>query len=184
MTAKLKTEVSKLMSYALRHAPDEAGLSLDSEGWVAFADLEAAVLSRFDISPADLHDVIENNPKKRFTLEGQRIRAAQGHSVDVDLALAPAVPPARLFHGTSLENWTSIQEQGLEKMARHHVHLSVDEETANIVAARRKGAHIILAIDAARMVSDGSSFFRSENGVWLTDNVPSLYISIVEGAAS
>lgn len=184
MTAKIKTEVSKFMSYALRHAPDEAGLSLDSEGWVAFADLEAAVFSRFDISPADLLDVIENNPKKRFTLEGSRIRAAQGHSVDIDLALSPVAPPARLFHGTLLENWASIQEQGLTKMSRNHVHLSVDEETANIVAVRRKGTHIILAVDAARMFSDGYSFFLSENGVWLTDNVPGLYISIVKGAAS
>jgi putative RNA 2'-phosphotransferase len=86
-------------------------------------------------------------------------------------------PPAALFHGTSLTNWHSIEREGLKKMQRHHVHLSADVETAKIVAARRKGEHIILRVDAARMFSEGHSFFVSDNGVWLAESVPVQYLS-------
>lgn len=182
-STKLQTDISKFMSYVLRHAPHEAGLSLDSEGWVPFNDLKRAVLDRFDVSEDDILEVIESNPKKRFTLLDHRIRAAQGHSVTVDLALRPE-PPSKLFHGTSLESWPAIQVSGLKKMQRHHVHLSPDIETANIVATRRKGDYIILEIDAARMHAEGHSFFVSDNGVWLTDHVPSLYLSPLSGTAS
>ena len=181
---KLQTEISKFMSYALRHAPHEAGLTLDAEGWVSFNDLKKAVLDRFDVSEADILEVIESNPKKRFTLADHRIRAAQGHSVSVDLALSSAMPPLKLFHGTSLESWPAIQGSGLKKMQRHHVHLSPDIETAKIVATRRKGGHIILEIDAARMHAEGHSFFVSDNGVWLTDHVPSQYLSPLSGPES
>ncbi|NTF42140.1 RNA 2'-phosphotransferase [Rhizobium rhizogenes] len=183
-STKLQTEISKFMSYVLRHAPHEAGLVLDSEGWVSFDDLKKAVFDRFDVTEADILEVIESNSKKRFTLLDHRIRAAQGHSVTVDLALSPATPPSRLFHGTSLESWPAIQGSGLKKMQRHHVHLSPDIETAKIVATRRKGGYIILEIDAARMHAEGHSFFVSDNGVWLTDHVPSLYLSPLSGTAS
>ncbi|MGO7584479.1 RNA 2'-phosphotransferase [Rhizobium ruizarguesonis] len=177
MKAKLETEVSKYMSYVLRHAPDAAGLTLDSEGWVSFDELEKVLASKYDVSRADIIEIVENNPKKRFTLADGRIRANQGHSVDIDLALNQVEPPAVLFHGTSLTNWHSIEREGLKKIQRHHVHLSADVETAKIVAARRKGEHIILRVDAARMFSEGHSFFVSDNGVWLAESVPVQYLS-------
>jgi putative RNA 2'-phosphotransferase len=183
-SASLQTEISKFMSYVLRHAPHEAGLTLDPEGWVPFEDLKKAVFVRFDVTEADVLEVIETNQKKRFTLTGDRIRAAQGHSVGVDLALPSATPPSRLFHGTTMESWPAIRTAGLKKMQRHHVHLSADVETAKIVAARRKGVHIILEIEAARMHSEGHSFFVTDNGVWLTDHVPSQYLSPISGAES
>ncbi|ASY69048.1 MAG: RNA 2'-phosphotransferase [Sinorhizobium fredii] len=172
----LDTDVSKFMSYVLRHAPHEAGLALDSEGWTSFADLKASVLGRFGITESDLLRIIEENPKRRFTLDGSRIRAAQGHSVAVDIGLAPLTPPAILYHGTSAESVAAIVETGLQKMARQHVHLSADAETAKIVARRRKGNIAILKIDAKRMHSDGGQFFLSENGVWLTNAVQPEYI--------
>ncbi|MBY5396414.1 RNA 2'-phosphotransferase [Rhizobium leguminosarum] len=177
MKAKLETEVSKYMSYVLRHAPDAAGLTLDSEGWVSFDELEKALASKYDVSRAEIIEIVDNNPKKRFPLADNRIRANQGHSVDVDLALDQVEPPAALFHGTSLANWQSIEREGLKKMQRHHVHLSADVETAKIVAARRKGEHIILRVDAARMFSESHSFFVSDNGVWLAESVPVQYLS-------
>ncbi|MDF0699859.1 RNA 2'-phosphotransferase [Rhizobium sp. MC63] len=174
---KLETEVSKYMSYVLRHAPEAAGLTLDAEGWVSFDALERAVARKYDVSRADIIEIVENNPKKRFTLVDNRIRANQGHSVEVDLALTAVQPPADLFHGTSATAWHSIEREGLKKMQRHHVHLSADVETAKIVSMRRKGEHVILRVDAARMFSEGHSFFVSDNGVWLTESVPVQYLS-------
>jgi putative RNA 2'-phosphotransferase len=175
--AQLETEVSKYMSYVLRHAPDAAGLTLDGEGWVSFDELEKALTSKYDVSRAEIIAIIENNPKKRFTLVDNRIRANQGHSVEVDLVLTVVEPPADLFHGTSAIAWHSIEREGLKKMQRHHVHLSADVETAKIVALRRKGEHVILRVDAARMFSEGHSFFVSDNGVWLAESVPVQYLS-------
>ncbi|MGZ2429092.1 RNA:NAD 2'-phosphotransferase (TPT1/KptA family) [Rhizobium redzepovicii] len=109
--AKLETDVSKYMSYVLRHAPEAAGLTLDAEGWVSLDELEKAMTSKYDVSRADIIAVVENNPKKRFTLADNRIRANQGHSVDVDLALTPVEPPAALYHGTSSANWHSIERE-------------------------------------------------------------------------
>jgi putative RNA 2'-phosphotransferase len=177
METKLETEVSKFMSYVLRHAPEAAGLTLDAEGWVPFDAFEKALMSRYDVSRADIIEIIENSPKKRFALVDDRIRANQGHSIGVDLALKAVEPPAVLFHGTSLVNWPLIEREGLKKMERHHVHLSDDVETAKIVATRRKGDHIILRVDAARMFSEGYSFFVSDNGVWLAESVPVQYLS-------
>ncbi|WP_416066317.1 RNA 2'-phosphotransferase [Rhizobium sp. ZK1] len=181
MEAKLETEVSKYMSYVLRHAPEAVGLTLDAEGWVSFDAFEQALTSKYDVSRADIVGIIENSPKKRFALVEGRIRANQGHSVGVDLDLEPTDPPAILFHGTSRASWPAIEREGLQKMERHHVHLSADIDTAKIVATRRKGDYIILRIDAARMFSEGHSFFVSDNGVWLAESVPVQYLSLNAG---
>lgn len=171
------TAVSKFMSYVLRHAPQEAGQKLDAQGWVAFSDLAAAVKARFGTDRDDLLRIIAQNPKQRFTLVDNRIRAAQGHSVAVDIGLEARVPPKTLFHGTQTDKVDAILKAGLLKMERQHVHLSLDQATAETVAKRRRGPSAILKIDAERMHSDGGVFFLSENGVWLTETVKPEYIS-------
>lgn len=169
-------DISKYMSLVLRHAPHEAGLTLDENGWADFDTLCLALGKKFGASRADIQRVVAENPKQRFTLSGNRIRAAQGHSVDVDLALSPSVPPAMLYHGTKTAFLGSIMEQGLTPRSRRHVHLSKDIATAKIVAARRKGVDAILLVDAEAMAKAGIAFFLSENDVWLTDHVAPNYL--------
>jgi putative RNA 2'-phosphotransferase len=167
-------KISKKMSYALRHRPDAVGITLDANGWVGVAELLAALR----IDRATLNAVVEGNDKRRFAVDGDRIRASQGHSVPVDLQLVEAVPPATLFHGTASENLDSIRREGLKKGRRHHVHLSVDTATAFAVGRRRHPAEVaILRVDAAAMRDAGYAFFRSANGVWLTDTVPPAFIT-------
>jgi putative RNA 2'-phosphotransferase len=121
--------------------------------------------------------VVLESGKKRFVLEGNRIRAAQGHSVaGVTPVLRSKRPPSRLFHGTIAAHLDGILRKGLLPMRRHHVHLSADEATATTVGGRR-GAPVVLTIDAARMERDGYQFYVSDNGVWLTDVVPAKYLS-------
>ncbi|PZO80455.1 MAG: RNA--NAD 2'-phosphotransferase [Mesorhizobium amorphae] len=172
------TVISKFMSLVLRHEPKKAGLVLDANGWTDLGALVAAVGNRFGATEADVRRVVEENAKKRFTIDDGRIRAAQGHSVAVDLVLAQVMPPATLFHGTKVGNVPSILAEGLHRGKRHHVHLSPDRETASIVAKRRAGEDVILVIEAGRMAGDGVAFFRSENGVWLTDHVAPQYVSV------
>lgn len=161
------------MSLALRHDPANLGLTLDAGGWVPVADLLAAL----GIDRETLDHVVETNDKKRFAVvrgpDGvERIRASQGHSVEVDLGLVPVAPPDRLYHGTSAAALDSIRATGINKGGRHHVHLSVDTPTAQRVGARRGGPVAIITVDAARMAAAGHVFYRSDNGVWLTDEVP------------
>jgi putative RNA 2'-phosphotransferase len=123
--------------------------------------------------------VVETNDKKRFTLsaDGQRIRAAQGHSTEaVAITYAEKTPPDSLYHGTAERFMDSIRVQGLLPGQRHHVHLSADPQTA-IKVGQRYGTPHLLTIAAARMFQAGHKFFQAENGVWLTPTVPPEFLA-------
>ena len=169
---------SKRLSKALRHDPAGAGLTLDEAGWVPVAH----VLRAMRMDRATLDEVVAKNNKKRYEYseDGLRIRATQGHSVPVDLGLAPTTPPAVLYHGTVAAALDPIGTEGLRPMSRHHVHLSPTEETARAVGARR-GRPVVLVVQAARMVEDGFDFFVTSNGVWLTSRVPPRYLDLPGG---
>jgi putative RNA 2'-phosphotransferase len=171
-------DISRRLSFWLRHRPDAAGLELDDAGWTPVASVLAA-LEREGLadSAGRLRQVVAENDKKRFELseDGRSIRARQGHSIAVELDWPIAVPPEFLFHGTVKRFLGKILAEGLRPMKRHHVHLSPDSETASVVGARR-GKAIILRISSGRMAADGHVFRLSGNGVWLTDLVPPDYI--------
>ena len=171
-------KISKSLSKHLRHDPAGLGLTLTSGGWVSVDDLLAAYARRrVSLSRTELEEVVANNSKQRFSFDptGTLIRANQGHSVAVDLQLEPAMPPTLLYHGTGHLTAPIIAREGLHKMRRHHIHLSTDPETARAVGARH-GRPVIFRVDAAAMASDGHLFYCSDNGVWLTDAVPSEYL--------
>jgi putative RNA 2'-phosphotransferase len=173
--------ISKFLSFVLRHEPESIGLGLDAAGWACVNDLiekSAAAGKRFD--RALLQEVVDTNDKKRFALsaDGLRIRANQGHSIYVALGLSPCIPPQRLYHGTATRFLPSILESGLDKRGRHHVHLTEDTTIATAVG-QRYGTLALLEVDAARMHRDGIQFFRSDNGVWLTDAVPPHYLKVL-----
>jgi putative RNA 2'-phosphotransferase len=159
-------------------------LVLDEAGWVAVE----SVLHGFaeigtPITRDELQAVVSTSDKQRFAFseDGLRIRASQGHSVDIDLGYAPADPPTLLFHGTVKKFLDSIRSQGLVRGERHHVHLSATVDTAERVGQRR-GRPVVLQVLAAEMATGGHRFFLSANGVWLTDHVPPRYIVFPGGA--
>ncbi len=167
---------SKFMSLVLRHQPEKIGITLDEQGWTDFNTLvekSPGWMTRQLI----LRAVAENN-KQRFAIsdDGKRIRASQGHSVKVELGYEPAEPPEHLFHGSYPKVKEIILREGLKKMDRHHVHLSPDPQTAHTVGLRRGGRPVMFTVQAGLMFKDGFVFFESENGVWLTDHVPSKYL--------
>lgn len=187
MDERRTVKVSKYLSKHLRHQPERIGLALDANGWVPVEELlSAAAAHGTRITREELEHVVAVNDKKRFTIErgpeGHRIRANQGHTVEVDLALEPAEPPAYLYHGTVARFLDAIRAEGLRPMARHHVHLSPDRDTATRVGARR-GRPVVLSVDAGAMHRAGHTFLVSENGVWLTDAVPPEFLRL-PGAAS
>lgn len=170
--------LSKTVAYVLRHNPGAGGVTLDGAGWVAIDELLAGLqASGYDIGPDELDTIVHGSDKARYEIKQGRIRAAQGHSISVDLGLDRRTPPDHLFHGTVERFLASILESGLRPGERTHVHLSIDRETASTVGARR-GAPVILVVDAGRMDRDGHRFWRAENGVWLVDSVPAQYLTI------
>ncbi|GAB1480283.1 RNA 2'-phosphotransferase [Paracoccaceae bacterium] len=176
--SKSDKDHSRFLSLVLRHKPEEIGLTLDPQGWVAVEDL----LTRlpFALTRDDLNRLVAGSDKQRFALseDGQRIRANQGHSVTVELGLPATKPPAVLYHGTAAANQTSILSTGIDRRTRHHVHLSPTVETALRVGARH-GTPIVLQVDAEAMAGAGHSFFLSENGVWLVDGVPPEFLRVI-----
>jgi len=174
----MSKSVSRFLSLVLRHKPETIGIVLDKGGWV---DVDVLIQKLHEhgseVTREEIYSIVESNDKKRFSLseDGNRIKAAQGHSVDVKLELKREVPPFTLYHGTVEAAIAIIRREGLSKMRRHHVHLSKDVETATKVGARR-GKPIILEVQSRKMYADGHHFFLSDNGVWLTDQVPPQYI--------
>lgn len=165
---------SKFLSYVLRHQPDAIGLKLDGEGWADVQDL--IKLSNTDgrsLTLGLIEEVVATNDKKRFAFsdDGTKIRASQGHSVAIDLALEPVAPPEVLYHGTATRFLDSIKEKGLISGSRRHVHLSAELTTA-ISVGQRHGKATVLTVKAAEMHHSGREFFLSDNGVWLTSSVP------------
>lgn len=171
-------KISKFMSKYLRHEPEGLGLTLAPGGWVNVDDLLKACEARnFPVSLAELKEVVARNDKQRFSFDptGTLIRANQGHSTEVDLQLAPATPPDVLYHGTGQKSVPAIMKDGLKKMARHHVHLSREVETARKVGARH-GVPVIFEVDTRAMRAAGFEFYCSDNGVWLVDHVPMEFL--------
>ncbi len=166
----------------LRHQPQTIGLQLTGQGWAVVDDLlEKMQANGTLLDKKTLQYIVATNNKKRFAFsdDGTMIRASQGHSIKVDLSYTPVTPPDILFHGTAERTIFSILRDGLKKQQRQHVHLSADKETA-LSVGRRHGKPMVLEIMAGKMHKDGYTFFRSENGVWLTEAVPTIYLRIME----
>jgi putative RNA 2'-phosphotransferase len=170
--------LSKFLSRVLRHQPGEIGLVLDANGWADVRELmEKARKKRFHFDLEILQRIVATNSKQRFAFneDQTRIRANQGHTIDIDLGLEPQTPPDVLYHGTAVQNLEIIRKTGLKSMKRQHVHLSLDTKTAVQVGSRH-GKAVVLTIETGKMAAQGYVFYVSANGVWLTEEVPAEFI--------
>jgi putative RNA 2'-phosphotransferase len=176
------TRASKFMSLILRHDPSAAGITLDSAGWADLAALlDGMGKHGYPITRDNLDAIVREDAKQRYAIseDGLRIRANQGHSIEVDVGFEEMTPPEMLYHGTGEKSVATILRDGLKKMARHHVHLSIDEPTA-LTVGKRHGRPVIFRIAAGEMAKRGVKFYRSANGVWLVDSVPPEHLSAIE----
>ncbi len=181
MNEKRKTHISKFLSLILRHKPEKVGLQLDENGWANVAELvEKSAQAGNKFTFEELAEVVETNDKRRFAFDetNTKIRASQGHSLNVDVGFEEKLPPEILYHGTAERNVKAILEKGLQKMARHHVHLSADTETARIVGTRY-GKPVIFKIETGAMLTENFKFYVSANGVWLVEEVPPKFLEVL-----
>ena len=165
---------SKFLSLILRHKPQIVGIELDEHGW---ADVEELIHRVNGLNREILEKIVEQDEKQRYSFSADKklIRANQGHSISVDVELEELKPPEILYHGTAERFSASILAQGLLKMSRMYVHLSDNIETAEKVG-RRHGKPKIFIVESGKMFADGCKFFKSVNGVWLTEKIPAKYL--------
>ena len=172
-------KASIFISLVLRHKPEAAGIALDEHGWANVDELLNGLREHgHPITMEQLEEIVRTDNKQRYSFSEDKrlIRANQGHSIPVDVELSEAEPPEFLFHGTATRSLPAITEEGLKPMSRLYVHLSKDKDTARTVGARH-GVPAIITIRAGEMHREGYRFFLSENGVWLTKEVPSRFFS-------
>jgi putative RNA 2'-phosphotransferase len=178
------TKISKHLSYVLRHKPESIGIELDKNGWTNIKSLIEKSKDKIEFTFEELKEVVETSDKQRFKIseDGEKIKANQGHSIEVDLQLSPIVPPFKLFHGTAQIFLPYIMKEGLKKMKRHHVHLYSEEnidKAENTGSRHQKGVKpVILIIEAKQMCNEGFKFYKTENNVYLVDEVPPKYIKV------
>jgi len=178
ISEKQITSISKFLSLVLRHQPETIGIELDQNGWTDVDTLlEKSNSYGIKLDNVTLKHIVETNLKKRFAFSDtfDRIRASQGHSVEIELAYTSQRPPKTLYHGTCEKSVLSILDTGLHKQNRQQVHLSADIETA-IKVGQRHGKPFVFRVLTDQMFNDKFEFFLSDNGVWLTDNVPTKYL--------
>lgn len=170
-------KTSRYISFLLRHQPEAAGLTLDEHGWANTTELIECVSKTRHITMTLLEQIVSTDEKQRYAFNADKslIRANQGHSIPVDVELIPSAPPKKLWHGTAKKYVDSIDENGLLSQTRLYVHLSADYQTA-VTVGRRHGEPVVYTIDSAQMYADGYIFYKSVNGVWLTKNVPAIYL--------
>ena len=175
------TRISKYMSLILRHKPQVIGIHLDAHGWADVNALLAGISRKYPINRDILDEIVSRDEKQRYSFseDGTKIRANQGHSIQVDVELTLTEPPEMLYHGTAQRFAASIEAQGLLPQSRLYVHLSPNQETAEKVG-RRQGEPVIYLVDAGQMYRDGYRFYLSANGVWLTKVVPAPYLKCIE----
>ena len=173
---------SKFLSLILRHHPETIGIALDPQGW---ADVDELILKvnqagRYALDKVLLEEIVRTDNKQRYSFNGDhsRIRANQGHSIQVDVELEEKIPPEILYHGTGEKSVASILQQGLKPRSRLYVHLSPTPEVARQVGGRH-GKPVVFQVDAGRMSKDGVLFYLSKNGVWLVKEVPPKYLSFI-----
>ena len=168
---------SRFLSLVLRHKPQAAGIALDEHGWANVDDLLQGVSKSHPLTMAQLEEIVRTDDKQRYSFNNDKtkIRANQGHSIPVNVDLVECEPPELLYHGTGQKYYESIIKNGLVAKSRLYVHLSEEIETAKIVGLRH-GTPVVFTVSSGQMCRDGIRFYRSENGVWLTNYVSPGYI--------
>jgi len=178
LSSRRRTRVSKFLSGALRHFPEDVGLDLDAAGWANRSTVVSRATEKYDwVDETAVDAVVRTDPKGRFEVDDDRIRAAYGHSVPVDLESGDRPVPAILYHGTAPDNVPSIMDGGLRPMSRQHVHLSGSVKAAREVGSRHAADPVVLRVDAAAMVDDDNSITKRGRDVYTTDHVPPSYLS-------
>ncbi len=171
-------KISKLISYWLRHKPQDGNIQLDKFGWAKIDDILIALKSNnFDFTLSQLIELNKSFDKIRWEidLKNLKIKATHGHSVTIEQELNPEIPNEILYHGTASKNLSGIIKKGLISGQRQYVHLSESKEMA-LEVGKRHGKPFLIEINTKELIENGWEFFKTQQNVWLTSNIPAKYL--------
>lgn len=181
MNKKLEKKVSTLISYILRHKPEEFDIILDNKGFALIEDIIRAVNSQYiGITKEDIEYIVKNDSKGRYEIEDNSIRALYRHSFKNIVEKKPSKPPKFLYHGTKSDVLSLILSEGLKPMNRQRLCLSSDIETAEMVGNRRKKSEtVILKVRAEEAYNSGFNFYTEPNGIYMSDYIPGKFLEVL-----
>ena len=181
MSQSQKTKgLSKLMTYILRHRPDEFGLVLDQDGFVPIKELIQAIHEEEGwsyVRMVDIMYVVNASDRERFQIDEKRIRACYGHSLPTKIQYEPSIPPKILYHGTRRKAYPNILNHGLRPMGRQYVHLTTSEDLALRIGRRRDPNPVLLTIDAQKAHKEGILFYSANELIYLVETLPVQYFT-------
>ena len=162
---------SKRLAYLLRHSKLP-----NHKGWIKVD----VVQNELGVLLLDIQKNVYEDTKGRFEFSEDKssVRALYGHSIDVNLGLEPTTPPPVLYHGTAEKYIDSIMKEGLRPRKRNFVHLSETMDMAKQVGTRH-GSPVVLSIDIEAMIRVGYKFYKAQNGIWLTGDIPPIFLKAV-----
>ncbi|WP_054842285.1 RNA 2'-phosphotransferase [Vulcanisaeta distributa] len=187
LNGKLRSRLSHLMTYLLRHNPGAVNLSMDREGWVGIDELVNALRSRWDpkalswLTKEHVIAVALLDPKGRFEIRNGMIRARYGHSksLNVDIKYEVDSKVKTLYHGTTKEALVRIMREGIKPMNRKYVHLVLDPRDAYEVAIRHGNDVVILVVNADCLRKGGQQVLIATDRIRLVHYVPPQCIESV-----
>jgi putative RNA 2'-phosphotransferase len=175
MDRRTATRLSKFLSLVLRHRPDDYGLAMDEQGFVDFESLIDVLVAEdivAETAEQDVLELVEGSERRRFEIEGGRIRALYGHSSRIPLAYPSDDPPEALWHGTTPEHAAQVRAKGLQPAGRAFVHLSSTEEEARAVGGRHSEHPVLVRIDTRAAREHGIDFHQATELIWLCRSLP------------
>lgn len=175
MDRRTATRLSKFLSLVLRHRPDDYGLAMDEQGFVDFDSLIDVLVAEDIVAETaedDVMELVEGSERRRFEVDGKRIRALYGHSSRIRLDYPPDEPPGVLWHGTTAEHAQRVRSQGLEPEGRAFVHLSSTEDDARSVGGRHTDFPVLVSVDTRAAREKGLSFHQATELIWLCPSLP------------
>jgi 2'-phosphotransferase len=176
------TNLSKSLSWLLRHGAVQNGIKVSPDGYVLLDDV--LKMKQFSKNTLDeVQFVVDNNEKKRFDLKQDNsqyyIRANQGHSIEVaskikqeELLTKLTEPLENVLHGTTYEKYKLIKTSGLKKMERSHIHFAITDDFVvgnKDQSGIRYNAEVLIFLDMKSAMSDGIEFYVSQNKVVLSE---------------
>ena len=187
MDRRTATRLSKFLSLVLRHRPDDYGLAMDEQGFVDFESLIDVLVAEdivAETAEQDVLELVEGSERRRFQVDGGRIRALYGHSARIHLAYPPDDPPDQLWHGTTPEHAAQVRHEGLHPAGRAFVHLSSTEEEARAVGSRHTDHPVLVRIDTQVARRSGITFHQATDLIWLCPSLPSDACRVPEDVAA
>ena len=187
MSTGERDSIARKLALVLRHAPEKFDLEMDINGWIDTRD----IIRQFKyannrrhhwLRPHHLRAISETDPKGRYEVRGNMIRATYGHTVEIELDLPTSDIPDSLYYPCDPKEAGNLLEVGIKPGDRAHVHLSANMRAAAEAGRVHRADPTIIEVDTARMVATGETIWHAGVTVYLTENVPGEYLSIVDPA--